>query len=105
MTDITWIIGIAVKILAVIVSAILIPYIKSKLGETKLTNISKWLDFAVNAAEEAARTGLIDKAAKYSYAVELLNKNGITFDAETTQALIDSTCYELFNQFKADAAK
>jgi len=105
MTDITEIIGIVVKILAVIVSAILIPYIKSKLGEAKLTNISKWLEFAVNAAEEADRKGLIDKAAKYNYAVALLNKNGITFDAETTQALIDSTCYELFNQFKADSVK
>ena len=27
----------------------------------------------------------------------------MTFDADTMQALIDSTCWELFNQFKEDS--
>ncbi len=103
MTDITNIIEIIVRIAAVIISFVLIPYIKEKLGEAKLAKVREWLEFACNAAEEAARTGLIDKAAKYGYAVELLERNGITFDAVTTQALIDSTVWQLFNQFREDS--
>lgn len=103
MTDITMWIELLVRVLYVIAAVAVIPLIKSKLGESKLAKAQKWLDIAVNAAEEAARTGLIDKQAKYGYALEVLEKNGITFDAITIQALIDSTCYQLFNQFKAEA--
>lgn len=107
MTDITTIIETIVSIVAIIIGGILIPLIRTKLSGVKLDKDKTaldvavaWLEIAVNAAEEAARTGLIEKGAKYGYAVELLEKNGITFDAPTTQALIDAKVWELFNQFK-----
>lgn len=110
MTDITTIIETIVSIVAIIVGGILIPLIKTKLSGVKLDKDKTaldvtvaWLEIAVNAAEEAARTGLIDKKAKYGYAVELLERNGITFDAATTQALVDATVWQLFNQFRDDA--
>lgn len=95
MTDITTV--------ALIIGTILILYIKSKPTAEQLTKVSHWLEIACYAAEEAARKGLIDKSAKYKYAVELLERRGITFDDATTQALIDSTVYDLFNRFKEDA--
>lgn len=105
MTDVTKIIEILVNLVAVAVSVVLIPYIKEKLSASKLKTVQGWIEIAVNAAEEAARSGLIEKGAKYSYAVELLEKRGITFDAATTQALIDSTVWQLLNQFKDESAE
>lgn len=112
MTDITTIIEVVVYCLTSIISLILIPLAAKKLGaiqvskdNTALDVTQKWLEIAVEAAEEAARVGLIDKSAKYLYAVNLLEERGITFDTQTTQALINSTVWRLFNQFKEEAGK
>lgn len=107
MTDITNHLEVIISIIAIIVGGILIPLVKAKLASvavdkerTALDVTVQWLEIACNAAEEAARKGLIDKPAKYGYAVKLLEKQGITFDADTMQALVDAKVWELFNQFK-----
>ncbi len=104
MTDITTVLMLIVEIAALLISVLLIPYIKEKRGAAKLGQLDKWLEIACNAAEEAARKGLIDKAAKYGYALEFLEARGITFDAKAMQAMIDAKVWELFNQFKEDSA-
>ena len=76
--------------------------ISEKVAESDQKKIIRWVELAVQAAEEAERSGLIDKKAKYQYAKSFLEARGVTFDADTMQALIDSTCWELFNQFKKD---
>lgn len=103
MNDITEIITISLQILMAIVSIVLIPLIKNKVSADKLAAVKAWLNIAVQAAEEAERKGLIDKSAKYKYAKDILEAQGVTFDADTVQALIDSACWELFNQFKTDS--
>lgn len=107
MTDITPIINLVVKLIATLISIFLLPKLaelmKAKVSEADQKKIIRWAELAVQAAEEAERNGLIDKKAKYDYAVDILEKRGITFDAETMQALIDSTCWELFNQFKKES--
>ena len=104
MTDITPIIELLVTVLAALCSIVIIPYIKTKLNRVQLDKAVQWVEIAVSAAEEAARAGLIDKAAKYGYALELLERQGVTFDEATTQAMIDAKVWELFNQFKDEAA-
>ena len=103
MTDITEIISISLQILMAIVSIVLIPLIKNKVSSENLATAKKWLEVAVQAAEEAERKGLIDKSAKYNYAKGILEAQGVTFNADTVQALIDSACWELFNRFKGDS--
>ena len=105
MTDITEIITVALQVLMAIVTIVLIPLIKSKVSAGKLAKAQDWLTVAVQAAEEAARKGLIDKSAKYAYAKGILEERGVTFNADTVQALIDSACWELFNQFKDDSGE
>ena len=100
MTDITPIIELLVTVLAALCSIVIIPYIKTKLNRAQLDKAVQWVEIAVSAAEEAARAGLIDKTAKYVYALELLERQGVTFDEATTQAMIDAKVWELFNQFK-----
>lgn len=105
--DITPILELAVKLIFAAVTIFMIPKIKklltAKVAESDQKKIIRWVELAVQAAEEAARSGLIDKRAKYQYAKDFLEKRGVTFDADAMQALIDSTVWELFNQFKEDS--
>lgn len=105
--DITPILELAVKLIFTAVTIFLIPKLKelisTKVAESDQKKILRWAEIAAQAAEEAERSGLIDKKAKYQYAKDFLEKRGVTFDADTMQALIDSTVWELFNQFKKDS--
>lgn len=105
--DITPILELAMKLIFAAVTIFLIPKIKkllaAKVAESDQKKLLRWAELAVQAAEEAARSGLIDKKAKYQYAKDFLEKRGVTFDVDTMQALIDSTVWELFNRFKDDA--
>ena len=105
--DITPILELAVKLIFALITIFLVPKLKelisTKVAESDQKKIIRWVELAVQAAEEAERSGLIDKKAKYQYAKSFLEARGVTFDADTMQALIDSTCWELFNQFKQDS--
>lgn len=105
--DITPILELVVKLIFTLITIFLVPKLKelisTKVAESDQKKIIRWVELAVQAAEEAERSGLIDKKAKYQYAKDFLEKRGVTFDADTMQALIDSTCWELFNQFKKDS--
>ena len=104
--DITPILELAVKLIFMLITIFLIPKLKAliseKVAESDQRKIIRWVELAVQAAEEAERAGLIDKKAKYTYALDFLEKRGVTFDPDTMQALIDSSCWELFNKFKGE---
>lgn len=105
--DITPILELIIKLAVALITIFLIPKLKdliaAKVSETDQKKIIRWTELAVQAAEEAERAGLIDKKAKYRYALDFLEKRGVTFDADTMQALIDSSCWELFNQFRDES--
>ena len=105
--DITVILELIVKLIFAVLTIFVVPKLKAlisgKVAESDQKKIIRWVELAVQAAEEAERAGLIDKKAKYTYALNFLKKRGVTFDPDTMQALIDSTCWELFNQFKKDS--
>ena len=102
--DITVILELIVKLIFAAITIFLLPKLKAliseKVAESDQRKIIQWVELAVKAAEEAERAGLIDKKAKYTYALNFLEKRGVTFDPDTMQALIDSTCWELFNKYK-----
>ena len=106
--DITVILELIIKLIFAAITIFLLPKLKAliseKVAESDQRKIIQWVELAVKAAEEAERAGLIDKKAKYTYALNFLEKRGVTFDPDTMQALIDSSCWELFNKFKADSA-
>lgn len=105
--DITPILELVIKLIVAIVTIYLIPKIKkllaAKVSESDQKKLIRWAEIAAQAAEEAARSGLIDKKAKYNYAKDFLEARGITFDADTMEALINSTVWELFNRFKDES--
>ena len=106
MMDITPILELIIKLVFALITLFLLPKLKAliseKVAESDQRKIIQWVELAVKAAEEAERAGLIDKKAKYTYALNFLEKRGVTFDPDTMQALIDSSCWELFNKFKGE---
>ena len=67
--DITPILELIIKLVFTLVTLFLIPKIKdflaAKVSESDQKKIIRWVELAVQAAEEAERAGLIDKKAKY----------------------------------------
>lgn len=96
MTDITPIVIALVSMVFAIIGIFLIPFVKSKVGEEKIKDISKWVQIAVNAAEQIYNESGMG-AVKKEYVLEFLKKKGITMDIDSVDALIESEVYKLNN--------
>lgn len=96
MFDITTIIEAVFMLLAAIITAIVIPYIKSKTTASQQAEINAWVKIAVTAAEQIY-TGSGKGEAKKAYVLNWLREHGITVDDEKLDALIEAAVYELTN--------
>ena len=91
--DITDIIECVIALLSALVSAFVIPYIKSRLSESKRSQLIFWIKTAVRAAEQlyGSKTG----KDKKEYVVSFLLSKGMVFDIDEVTALIESEVYKL----------
>lgn len=96
MFDITVIIEAVFALLAAVITAIVIPYIKSKTTTSQQAEINAWVKIAVTAAEQIC-TGSGRGAEKKAYVLNWLREHGITVDAEKLDALIEAAVYDLTN--------
>lgn len=94
MFDITTIIEAVFALLAAIITAIVIPYIKSRTTATQQQEINAWVRIAVTAAEQIY-TGSGRGAEKKEYVLNWLQTRGITVDENKLDALIESAVYEM----------
>ena len=96
MFDITTIIESVFMLLAAIITAIVIPYIKSKTTASQQAEINAWVKIAVTAAEQIY-TGSGKGEEKKAYVLNWLREHGITVDTDKLDALIEAAVYELPN--------
>lgn len=94
MFDITIIIEAAFALLAAIITALVIPYIKSRTTTAQQQQISAWVRIAVQAAEQMY-IGSGRGAEKKAHVVAFLASKGITLDTASIDALIEAAVYEL----------
>ena len=94
MFDITVIIEAVFALLAAIITAIVIPYIKSTASQQ--AEINAWVKIAVTAAEQIY-TGSGRGEEKKAYVLNWLQEHGITVDAEKLDALIEAAVHDLTN--------
>ena len=92
MFDITTIIEAVFMLLAAIITAIVIPYIKSKTTASQQAEINAWVKIA-----EQIYTGSGKGEAKKAYVLNWIREHGITVDDEKLDALIEAAVYELTN--------
>lgn len=98
MIDLTPIVEAIVALVAAIITAFVIPWLKGKIDADKLEEIELWVTVAVEAAEQLY-TGSGRGAEKKAYVVEFLNKKGFKIDAETLDKLIEAAVFNLPDYF------
>ena len=89
MFDITNIIEAVFALIAVVITAIVIPYIKSKTTVAQQEQINGWVRIAVTAAEQIY-VGSGRGAEKKAHVMSYLNSKGITFDPESIDLMIEA---------------
>lgn len=92
--DITTIIEAVFALVAAVITAIVIPYIKSRTTAQQQAEINAWVKIAVAAAEQIY-TGSGRGEEKKSYVLNWLAEHGITMDEDRINALIEAAVYDL----------
>ena len=95
--DITPIIEAAFMLIAAVITAVIVPYIRSKTTDTQRAELQALVRIAVTAAEQLY-VGTGKGKEKKAYVLEWLNERGITVDSEKLDALIESAVYSLKEQ-------
>lgn len=96
MFDITPIVEAIIGFVAVVITSIVIPYIRKKTTTEQQKEILSWVKVAVTAAEQIY-VGSGRGLEKKLYVVEWLADRNITVDTNQIDALIESAVYELNN--------
>lgn len=96
MFDITPIVEAVFALIAVVVTAIIIPYIRSKTTSAQQAEINGWVAIAVAAAEQIyVGRGRGDEKKKY--VLNWLAAHNITVDSDKLDAMIEAAVYDLKN--------
>lgn len=94
MFDITTIVQAVFALLAAIITAIVVPWIKSKTTAEQQREINAWTRIAVTAAEQIYG-GSNRGPEKKKYVLNWLRAHGITVDEAQLNALIESAVYNM----------
>ena len=96
MFDITTIIEAILALVAVLITGIIIPYIKKRTTTEQQKEILAWVKIAVTAAEQIY-VGSGRGPEKKMYVIDWLADRNITVDTNKIDAIIESAVYELNN--------
>lgn len=94
--DITPIIQAVITLLAAIVSAFLIPWIKQKASAAQLEQLETWTRIAVAAAEQLYTS--LDGEKKKAYVLDFLAGKGYRVSSDDVENAIEAAVLELHNQ-------
>ena len=96
MFDITPIVEAVFALIAVIITVIIIPYIRKKTTTAQQAELNGWVAIAVAAAEQIY-VGSGRGTEKKEYVLNWLTAHNITVDAAKLDAMIEAAVYELKN--------
>ena len=94
--DYTQIISAVIALISALVSAFLIPWIKTKIDADKLQTIRAYVEIGVKAADQLYDA--TDVPEKKAYVLSFLAEKGITFDSEVVDKLIEATVLQLHHE-------
>jgi hypothetical protein len=101
MVDLTQVISAVITLIVALVSAFLIPYLKSKLSADKLEKIQFWVNIAVEAAE-MIYVGTGRGQEKKAYVLEFLNSKGLSLNMTEIDNLIEAAVLKLKQETPAN---
>ena len=94
--DITPIVQAVLTLIGVIITAVIVPWIKSKTNEQQQEEIKQWVKIAVAAAEQIF-VGQGKGQEKKAWVLEFLAKYNLKVDMDAIDALIEAAVWELNN--------
>lgn len=94
MVDLTQVVVAILTLIISMVSAFLVPYLKTKIGAEKLENIKFWVNIAVEAAEQIYAGSGRGKEKK-EYVLKFLQSKGFTLNAEEIENIIEAAVLNL----------
>ncbi len=103
MTDFTGIFEAVFALVGVVITAVVIPYIRSRTTAQQRAEISAWVKIAVSAAEQVY-AGPGRGAEKKEYVLGWLREHGVTLDEAKLDAIIEAAVYELNSALTAGEA-
>lgn len=94
--DITEIVTLVMRIVLVLITTFLIPWVKKKIDAEKLLEVRKWTMIAVEAAE-MIYDGMDMGETKKAFVEEFLKRKGFSLDADEVDKLIEAAVLEMNN--------
>ena len=94
--DYTQIISAVIALISALVSAFLIPWLKTKIDANKLQTIKTYVEIGVKAAEQIYAA--TDGEEKKAYVINFLAEHGIRFDVSTIDQLIEAAVLQLHHE-------
>lgn len=101
MVDLTPIFEAVIALIAALITAFFIPFLKEKLGEIKYAKMLEWVTIAVNAAEMLYK-GPGRGEEKKEYVIAFLEEKGFTADYDGLNAMIEAAVLQLQNGSEND---
>lgn len=92
--DITNILEAVITLAVALVTGLVIPLLRQKLGAEKLNKVATYVQIAVEAAEQIFRESG-KGAEKKAYVIQWLSDHNITVDSDKLDAMIESAVYNL----------
>lgn len=92
--DVTTIINAVIALIAAIISAFVIPWIKSKTTVQQREDLVAWVKIAVAAAEQIY-CGTKRGEEKKQYVLDFLTKNGFSVNEDSVNAAIEAAVKQL----------
>lgn len=94
--NITPIVEAVFALVGVVITAVVIPYIRSRTTAQQRADLGAWVKIAVSAAEQMKEfQGAKKGPAKKAFVLKWLEERGITVDAAKIDAMIEAAVYEL----------
>ena len=94
MFDITPVVEAVVALIGVVITCIVIPYVRSKTTAQQREELNAWIKIAVAAAEQIYQ-GAGRGEEKKQYVLDWLEDHNVTVDEDRIDALIEAAVYEL----------
>ena len=90
------ILSLVLTIIGLVITYYVIPILKSKVSDEKLSIVEMWVNIAVAAAEQMKVAGLLpDGQEKKDFVLQFIKDKGITITEQELDALIEAAVYEI----------
>ena len=96
VVDITPVLQAMVALIAALIGAVVVPWLRAKIGAEKMAELLRWVEIGVAAAEQLHSH--TDPVKKKNYVREFLKKKGFDVDTDDVDNAIEAAVLKLHKE-------